>query len=163
MFLGMGGRSLTGLGTPNPTGLPPMGWFVDMIPGACCYDPARPSWYPSWLTTPAEDQCKSDTNNCSAAYIPVTPRPVSTCAGTLNADGTCTPVTGVNDPNATQGTTSANSAYSTPNTITDWINGMQTGATLDTSSGVNWLLIGGLALVLVVGLAGGTAAGRHLR
>ena len=96
------------------------------------------------------------------ASIPVTPMPVSSCAGTLNADGSCTAVDSVNDPNATASELSP-SGFGTQ--LEQWVTGMQTGATTPSagmSSSTVWLLIGG-GVLLLIGIAGGTAAGRHLR
>ena len=170
MLLGMGSRMLTrtrGLGTPTPSGSPQSSFWVNMTPGGCCYDPDRPKLQPSFLATDAEKKCIDATDNCSGAtgVIPVTPPPVSACAGTISVDANgnrvCTQVPSVNDPNNTQGGLSTNGSDFTTQ-WNDWINGMTAGTTLGVDSGPNWYLIGGIA-ILVVGLIGGGAAGRHLR
>lgn len=113
------------LGTPSPQGTPqPSFGLPSFVPGACCYDSSRSSLQPTWLATVAERNCLDQTDNCSAAAIKVTPPPVATCAGTLNADGTCTAAPSVNDPNNT-----ASSDENFLDTFNAWISGTNSSVT----------------------------------
>ena len=150
-----------GLGTPSPTGTPlPSFGLANMAPGACCYDPSRPSWMPAWWVSPEEHACISQTDNCSGQVqsIPVGVPATTACAGTLNADGSCTQVSGVNDPFNTQGGLATNGA----DFAAQWqafIDNMRNGATsppVDTGSVPLWVwaVIAG-AVVLGAGLLKG--------
>lgn len=63
-----------------------------------------------------------------AATITPSPMPVSACAGTLNADGTCTMVSSVNDPNATASQLSTNQ-QDFADQLAAWRQAMQNSAT----------------------------------
>lgn len=158
----MSGMSLRGLGTPDPTGEPQSGVLHNMVLGSCCYDANRPWWMSSFVETSDELSCLRITGNCSAGAIPVTPPPISSCAGTLNADGSCTMAPSVNDPNNTAGGLATN-AQDFTSQWNAWIDSVRKGTTSETPDSMNWWLVGGIAVVLVIGLVGGTAAGRHMR
>ncbi len=119
-----------GLGSAAPTGTPQPSFpsfFLNMTPGNCCYDPQRPAYWPSWSPTLTESQCLDNSNNCANAGFPVGARPTSACAGQLNADGSCTQVATINDPNNTQNQLGT-SGDSYSNDVSAWLAGMQAGA-----------------------------------
>jgi len=158
------GTGMRGLGDPTRSGTP-QGVIPSMVPGSCCYDPDRPSWLPSWFDTAAEHNCMVLTNNCAGASLPVAP--TSACAGVIGVDAngnkTCTQVASVNDPNNTQNQLSTN-GQDFSGAWDAWISNVSTsmGDGQSNDSSLNWWVVGGIA-ILVVGLIGGTAAGRHLR
>ena len=82
------------------------------MPGDTCYDPTKPSWVPNTSIGPDdfwELGCYFgyEKKNIVDMKVPTSP-PISTCAGTLRADGSCVMAPSVNDPKNTAAGLSTN-------------------------------------------------------
>lgn len=139
MLLGMGSQMLTrtwGLGNA-----------VSSTYNAC----AENFWSAACWFTPQGAQSLGIDN--APGTIAVTPPPVSNCAGTLNADGTCTAVISPNDPSGTAQTltdTGGNYQNAFQNWVTGVTNSAQVGTNNTAGTGYLWMAAIGIGLVALV-------------
>ena len=90
-----------------------------------------------------------------AATISVTPPPISNCAGTLQADGTCVPVPQPNDPNNTTGAITATGG-NIQDAYGNWVNQTTNSANVpqNSTAGTGYLWVLGIAAAAIFFMSG---------